>query len=111
MFQQPSAWRKEGFGADKSSADVQMHACAAGYFSCVTTQQLVASEVTEQYILFAMGSSIDAAALSIRMQSLQQVRDPCARMHPNHTMLKCQEHALSQTDGQVLPSKGCTCAM
>ena len=76
-------------------ADVQMHACAAGYFSCVTTQQLVASDVNEQYILVAMGSSSDAAALAIRMQSLQQVHAPWSCMCPHHTTLKCQERAFT----------------
>ena len=83
------------------SAVVQMHACAAGYFSGVTTQQLVASSVNEQYILVAMGISADAAALSINMQSLQQVRTRCTRVYPYHTMLKCPEPAFTRTNGHV----------
>ena len=77
------------------TADVQMHACAAGYFSCVTIQQLVASDVNEQYILLAMGSSTDAAALSTRMQSMQQVHATWSCMCPDHTMLKCQDRAFA----------------
>ena len=93
----------------KSLADVQMHACAAGYFSCVTTQQLFASDVNEQYILFAMGSSHDATTLSIRMQSLQQVYAACTlitqcshvRGMPSLKLTKrciCGEAACAQRD-------------
>ncbi|CAK0781728.1 hypothetical protein CVIRNUC_005456 [Coccomyxa viridis] len=78
-----------------SNAHIQMHACAAGYFSCVTTQQLVASDANEQYVLFAMGSSTDAAALAIRMQSLQQVHATWICMYPHHTVLYCQERAFT----------------